>query len=146
MKRICSILVTILMCGSFISCEKTGFSLNWEEGIWCLTSEKDYETGQLHDARNDILWYWELSNGFFTYYELCNYDDGATYNDGVLTTPKNANWTKALEGKYTLEDGRLLVSDMVMYHFTKLSKDKVKLDDSTILAEGIAERVKKINY
>jgi len=146
MRQIILLIITFAVC-ILTSCEKNEATSTWIQGMWCLTSREDYETGELKDSKNHVSWYWDLSsNGNFVYYQL-KQDSSyqyASFSNGVLTKPQNTTWEKWMEGKYSLEDGKLYVADIVMYHITKISHDKARVDDSDWLVEGIAERVNKL--
>ena len=130
------------------SCEKSEPTTNWLQGIWCLTCYDDYKTGEPIDSSDRIDEYFEFSSNFISLYTLNHsYNSYALFRDGVLTTPQDGYWEKSIEAKYSIEEGKIMISDIVVGSITKLSKDKVEIKntgDWINYYAGIYERAKQL--
>lgn len=126
MKRISFILATILLCVSFVSCEKDGTTKTEDflQGTWIQLSGNNYwEDGVLK-----VTDYYEFKDGIWTQYATYH---AATYNNGVL------HYEKAFERNFS---GGYEVRDGYLYYLGSGERlEKVNNDKFTLSLGGVSE-------
>ena len=100
------------------------------EGTWVLS-----------EYPNEITWYWTISKGHIGYYELAEYNGKYPYFNNGYVYNNGHYWEEVMYVKYELDGNDIYVDDIRMATIKKvINKNKVEIE-SSILEDGICERV-----